>query len=411
MLVITELILHVESCLKQIPKWIPLHFPYKLRHQNCAQQRSYQFEVDSRYISHHWFLQVLIMTIYTISAVYQILMEDTKVAAVSMHAFRVVLGITFTTTAYIHHLKGSTIARLLNELLNFERHWLDHKSESGKAFWRSVHYRRLVTFGLKLNRIILPLYCTSQAAKVALFPYFSLKHLPGVILDLFSKLSGCGKLCGVFASLSRRAFSFVFTYAGVYLICNQYFVLMTLSFFSTQGSMYFMVIALERFLNRETHHRPHPNEDERIDKIVGMFRETQIICGLYNDIHSMFVMAPLIISGLMGISVPICMLVTNWGSLDVQMVLVSCNLILICAGFIMLVSHFAVKFYLENKGLLASRNFGSQVSMRARKLLERYWRSFPVLKIFFFQGNFFENSTPLVLFDFSLNCAIDLILL
>lgn len=411
MLVITELIPHVESCLDQIPKWIPLHFPYKLLRCRSTKQLSYKFEVDTRYTNRHWFWHVLILATYTASALYQIFVEDTKVVEVSMHAFRVVLGTTFCTIAYIHHLKGVTIVSLLNEQLKFERHWLGSTSEIERAYWKSVHYRRLITFGFRLHRIILPLCYTSQATKVALVPYFSLKHVPGVVLDGFSKLSGCGVPCNIMEDTFRRIFSFVFTYAGAYLICNQYFLLITLSFFSAQGSLYFMVIALKRFVNNSNHCRLYKTENRRIATTVGMFRETQIICRLYNDIHSMVVIAPVIVSGLMGISVPLCMLVKNWGVLDVQMALISCIVILICVGFVMLISHFAVEFYLETKDLLASCNFGNYASFRTRRLLVRYWKSFPILRIYFFEGNFFENSTPLVLFNFSLNWAINLILL
>lgn len=48
---------------------------------------------------------------------------------------------------------------------------------------------------------------------------------------------------------------------------------------------------------------------------------------------------------------------------------------------------------------------------RSIQIVKMCWRSLPTLEVFFFEGNFFENTTPLVILDICLNCAINLMLL
>lgn len=127
-------------------------------------------------------------------------------------------------------------------------------------------------------------------------------------------------------------------------------------------------------------------------------------------------MPPLIIVGAMTTSVAIFVLVSASESLDVQTAIISENMVLIGLAVILVVFHLALKIFEESKSMLRSQiwcrgNSSFLLHARCRRVFQKYWRSFPCLKIYFFQGNFFESSTPLVILDFSMSCAVNLLLL
>lgn len=54
---------------------------------------------------------------------------------------------------------------------------------------------------------------------------------------------------------------------------------------------------------------------------------------------------------------------------------------------------------------------GKGADLRITRIMRKYWKSFQGLKIYFLESNFLENNTPLVILDFTMHMAIQLILL
>ncbi len=67
------------------------------------------------------------------------------------------------------------------------------------------------------------------------------------------------------------------------------------------------------------------------------------------------------------------------------------------------------KRYLSLDNHFCKQNYNRRFPLAI--LLKRCWRSFPQMKIYFLDGNFFEDCTCLVIFQFSVEQAVSLILM
>lgn len=427
MLVGTGIISQVKSCLDQVPKWglIQLSFPYKLEsaqsthtsHSNILvgnvdSKRSFKFFTDEKYIRSHWIWHLTIQATAVISLFYQATLEDNLKIEICVHLY-IGLGLSVTTLfSYFQHLRCQEISNLLNELLTFEKRWLHSNNTDKNKFLRNAEYRRFVLLGLGMYRAALPLACVMIASSVAIRPYSPWRFLPVGILNGFSKV-GIGK--GLISEIVRRTVSFLFTYLTLHICVNHHLTMAATTFLSAQSSLFWTILAFKRFLVSNINHKLDVPARNMV-RIIALFREIQIIFGLFNNVHKCLVMPPFILLGSMTASVSIFVLVTALGSLDIQTTLIFGNLLLIGLAFILLVFHIAVKIFAESNYVLRSQiwcrgNSSFLLSTRHRKTIRTCWRSFRSFKIFIFHGNFFECSTPLVILDFSMGFAVNLILL
>lgn len=415
MLVITQILLHVKACLDQIPRLclLPLQFPYRLcpslqgTHETCHAV-SYTFEANPKFSSSHWIWHIIIMTSAIISMLYQCIFEDTLLVEYAIHAF---LSLAYTKdvlTVYMHHRHSIEFANFLNELLGFEKRWLNNNSETEQKYWKRVKYRNLIVLGLYWNRISVPILCVGDGLSAAIMPFSPFRQLPGIVLE---------KLFGIFPSVLTRLICFFYNYTVFYLCISEYMILAILSFFSAQFSMICMINAVKRLLINEDAYYPC-NKTRKLDAIVRMYRETQLLCYFYNSIHKIAVNPPLILIGITGPAVALSMLVSFWEKVDLETGLVVVDLMVVCIGVLLLTFHFGVKLFIECKNFLVLKAYGKHYGKvhysrgtRDKMAMRRYWRSFPLLKIFFLQSNFFESTTPLVMLNFSMSLAINLILL
>lgn len=174
-----------------------------------------------------------------------------------------------------------------------------------------------------------------------------------------------------------------------------------------------MLLAFKRFATEKSHSFP-----EKIKVIVIMYREIQILCDVYNEIHKRVVVPFLIISFVMGISISRFMLISKSVERSIQNMLVFGPAVFISLVATLLAFQLAVRLYVESSTLLAKNHSwqnhqiaGRMRNQKKRQIMQRYCRSFPVLKIFFFERNFLEGNTTLNILDFSNNGATNLILL
>lgn len=151
-------------------------------------------------------------------------------------------------------------------------------------------------------------------------------------------------------------------------------------------------------------------------KIIRMFREIQIICFLYNDIHQYHIIPATVL--LTTIITPVCIFVFTWGSGNLNFItfLFFSNILVVGICSIFLCSHFPALLYSLSKRLLVSNSrllFYSKVdeTFKNIRIVKKYWRSFPLFKVCFSSCNYFESGTPLIILNFSMHLAINLILL
>lgn len=422
MLVITDIIPHVKTCLDAVPRltFVPLEFPYKVRHNlqddTDDGQRdglSYEFEASSNFARSHWIGHILIQSSAFFSVLYQSMFEDTHLMGVVTHAFLAFAMTREMYCVYYNHLISRRFSSFLNELLRFETRWENKSSQDELLYWTNIEGKNLVKLGIRFNKTTIPTFSLFWAVSTAIWPLCPWRIIPAFVLN---ELSNMEDIIGhLSVDLLKRTLSFVFTYLGIYHNIGQFMIQTVLSSFGAQSSLFFMVLAWKRLISK-SHHSQFPNS---MDSVVRMFRETQLLCSSFNDIHKLHVNPQIILIGVTGLAMSLFMLVSSGESMNVQSALIFGDLMLITAAVIFLTFYFAVKVYEESKTVLMSKlfvvkhygKFATVNGMKIQKAIRRYWRSFPVLKIFFFESNFFENGTPLVFFDFSIGCAINLILL
>lgn len=123
---------------------------------------------------------------------------------------------------------------------------------------------------------------------------------------------------------------------------------------------------------------------------------------------------------ILGISVSTFTIVSSWESLNTITAVVFVNGLIASIVGAFLCFYFATKLFMESKDFVKTQGCissnGGYVTLgyeclKRQHLLKKYWRSFPVLKIFFFETNFFERSTPLVILNLSLNVEVSMILI
>lgn len=178
-----------------------------------------------------------------------------------------------------------------------------------------------------------------------------------------------------------------------------------------QGAMILMLQAFQRHVSRNT-----GNSNKR-DSAHLMHRQVPLLCTVYNELHKSLLTPLVVLNCGIGTAVSLFILMTTILEKEMQILVVFCNLLLISISLLLLAFQFAAKFYVGNKQFVitqfnwkhdeVSNHFESR---RDRDVMKRYCRCYPILKIFCFESNYFEGNTSLVVLNFSINCAINLVL-
>lgn len=334
-----------------------------------------------KYAHTHWYWHVFILSLAIICIVYQVIFEDTLAVNLWIHVFFAIGSTDAAMLAYMQRMESTRIVSFLNELLNFETRWFSI-IDAGNI-WKRVSYRNFVVFGLRTLRVCVPLTNFATATSLAVFPYSPWRLIPRVILNEFSMFpSGISFV----SEICRRTVSFIFTYECMHFISNHELNMAATSFFSAQCSIFRMVLAFRRLLTATLDDYPNLGETRKLNKVVGMFREIQLFCLHFNDIHKLLVMPPFILLAVVATSVSIFVLVTAWESLDVQAAFIFSNMVVIGVTNILLLFPLAIKLFVESQHTLQWHTWFRVeqrflASARYRRIIRKYWASFPALKI------------------------------
>lgn len=148
-----------------------------------------------------------------------------------------------------------------------------------------------------------------------------------------------------------------------------------------------------------------------------MHRHFQILTDTYNKLVKMTI-APIIL-----VLSPLLICATTYTLMILGTKIDALSLVALVTWFGIGLSHnficfyFAVKVYKTSKSIVQKRTlFGYKQSNKwtsgyFTRLLKMYWRSFPQVRIYFWDGNYFDECTCLVILQFSVDIAINLILM
>lgn len=274
-----------------------------------------------------------------------------------------------------------------------------------------MDYRKFVIYGLELYRLFFFLIEITIATSLGLFPYSSWRKLPARNLEqLINPIATWAGNSG-YTDVLSRVISFMFSYVVMRLFLNHMLLAITLAFSAAQGSMFWMLLALKKVILQDT---SFGTESEKDEVVIKMFREIQLLCRIYNDIHRLHLIpATIIIFGMAG-TCSLFVVVSRWEMLDFQGMIIYGDGLVTCVTVILLLFHITVKIYVQSQNVLGLQRHMLQSAISSNRRRYRYvircWRSFPVLKVFFFESNFLETSTTLEILNFNFNWAINLIL-
>lgn len=199
-------------------------------------------------------------------------------------------------------------------------------------------------------------------------------------------------------SIGQRAVSFLFTYASWRSLCNIGIVCCVINL---TIATYCLSAALATFQWKCKRVNMHPTD------LCGMYRRIQILCKFYNELHKWYIIMGFIIYMPACVSVCIYLVAARWNELDLMSLLMFSNYAQAASVTIMFVFQFAVKVFMYSSEAVRS---GIPKSTKQTALAKRYWKSFSVAKIMFFSSNYFESTTPMIIMDFAVNQAINLVL-
>ncbi|CAL8146856.1 unnamed protein product [Orchesella dallaii] len=179
-------------------------------------------------------------------------------------------------------------------------------------------------------------------------------------------------------------------------------------------SMKYMLICYQREIAR-IRNKGHANKKELLDAVKS-YREIQIISNLFNDTHKKSFILVFIAGTSLCVVIASYCLITQFASMDLAALVAFCICLLIPTIVILICFRFSARVFAECATTLVKHKGMSLVTALEKApgsvaLIQKYWKSFAIVKVKFFSDNFFEGETPLVLYQFAIDMAIDLILI
>lgn len=339
MFIITDLIPVIKKCLQPVPKWDPVgfHFSFQLKEDNAVSR--YQFE--TRKSSRLWILHLTMLLSGALCATYQATYKDELTIGVCIRLLHISSTIVAAVIMCFQHYFAHEIVNFFNESLQFEERWLSSYLESEKEFWTRVKYGKFSSFALRFFRECYSFPTLNVAISAAAFPFSLWRQVPRDLLSQILNLNIWGASgIYIFDGLMRVA-SLLYTYSVMFLILNNFFILLTTSFILANCSMILMVIAIRRKLEKMSSH------SHKVNGIVHMFREVQLLCSFYNDIHKLRVMPTYVLHWVLCSSVTLFTMVSRFVR-DPLAALIFGNGLAMAFGTIILVYHLPVKLYVKD---------------------------------------------------------------
>lgn len=391
----TGILRHAGTCINSIGKLnpSPLQFPYIFQNQVLNHTTRPTIAKNPKY---RWIPHVGILISANILFLYQIVLEDSTILEMSTHLVEIIIFSAAIIYSYVQYHKSTPFAEYLNQMIQFEDRWLGRTNPAESAYWMNAGYRKVIICGLYMFQASLQMNTFIQCVTTIFFPKCPWRIAP---LCVFTYV----KTDRSIVLVTWRALCVSYAYIAWLIWDNHVVVLATMSFLTAQASLYYTTLAVRRIMYKNA---------LSIDGIVSIYREAQLLGWLYNDIHKHLLIPVFLLMTVAGVSVCLFQLVSQWDNLNLETMLVFGNGVIVGINIVLITFRLAVKLYKESEHSLLSKistmHAKNQTERRAAKM---YWKSFTILKIYFFETNFFERATPLVVLNFIISCAINMILL
>ncbi len=241
------------------------------------------------------------------------------------------------------------------------------------------------------------------------FPATSWGILPislfGLISTLWPDLHTFTNLLPPF-NLIERLCSFIVTYVVWRIVCNLGILSVVISMLVATFSLHATLEIFKRqvFYGTATFYATYK-----------IFREIQLICGLYNEYHKHSVQFGFVLMAPATLAISTFLVISRWEVLDSLALVIFSNFMVTMAAIIILIFRYAVKVYTSSKFIrevVCKREMVTlfRTEYGKRKLNVKMWKSLVDLKVYFGGRNYFDRMTCLVLLDFAIGMAINLML-
>jgi len=132
------------------------------------------------------------------------------------------------------------------------------------------------------------------------------------------------------------------------------------------------------------------------------FRQIQLLITEYNVVHKQCAMGVIVATCIFSVIVSAYMIVNSGENLSVPLLLVMIIIFCVCFFLTAVGMRYPASVYAISRRVIANTKqlFNPKSTFYNICWVRKYWKSFPVFKIQFFSGNFFEEATPLVLWIF-----------
>lgn len=422
MLVTTNLIPRIEKILDSFQKqnYFGIQPPIELavvrKKQNKAWKLSYKFRANPKFLSEQWKYQLGISLLIVLAISYQYMFESSDSFLQTHNAFKVFANSSFTFLILFFKIHSEGLARFLNILLEYEgRHCLssygreyDFPTFQTNSKWMEDH--------LRLFQTCLQRFPILMGIRSFVFPLSPARLLP----SFFFKGFGIPFPGNLVLGTLRRFLNGIFTLGAMQVGCNCCLIAISLSSLVCPFALNALLVNFRSILRSK----------KDVLETVLVYRETQLAFFRFNEVHQRELMPFLISLVVVTFSVSSYILVAfHQNAMGIIIVLV---IIMLVMSFAVLGTCFTLMMYVDvtsssiissRKGLLeAFLKQGQHYSRKGSssgvngtsfsfKLLRKFWKSFPPLRIYFFSNNFFEKGTPLNVLNFSINLTVNFILM
>ncbi|CAL8134962.1 unnamed protein product [Orchesella dallaii] len=305
---------------------------------------------------------------------------------------------------WFYHSHFRNLVNFFNKLIAFEKSNISQSNDDdfmavgGKLMTTSIKPLATQLYSMKVN----------LGFVAAIYPTLPWNPLCAIVTKYW-KVTPLFELNMV--SICVRLGTMVIVWMTWSTFLNFVFLTMTVNFLST-------LFCFKCALNLFGRNLLQANKSElechwKLLKKLKMFRQIQLLINEYNAIHKQSMMLVIVATVLFSAIMSAYTILNSGGSLSVPLLLVMVLILCMCFFVMVIGMMYPASVYSMSGHILQNTKKYFQPASTSFNLgcVRKYWLSFPVFKIQFFSGNFFEQATPLVFMDFCANMIVNLLMI
>lgn len=393
-----HLLLMISHC-----NLLPLQYPFQFSFDPTLKQ--YRFTSNLSFRKRHWIYQCLLLMLAFLIGTIRAQTESKSIFDKITTLFFPWFGVYYAAVVCFYKFEASHFCEFLNQVLTFETDGGLPKTHEKTYNWKDDKARAFVSRITRIGTVSLFSHSVMYSLSCAYDPLVPWSIMPNSFLNVF-----CGKKeCSITTEIFRRLFLFIYSYITMKLMVNLAAMIILLSLLIPTFCIFACLKTLHWSLLQA-------KLKKDLIRNVQIYRQVQLLCGLYNKIHRRFLLPGIIVSAMCCFSIPGFIVATRFDQLDLSATMIFGNatsvavcLMIGCFYFAAQFNEICISVFESFKRKLVSCDKGCG-NNREAKIARKYVVSLYPLRIQFGQ-NYFHRLSPLVFLDISADLLIQLILL